>query len=147
MAIPTPIDDLTAWTTTNWEWFDLTHARRVLWPDRDYRADLDSMIGGCGTDQAAVLAFNNPAANIVAVDISRPSLDHQQYLKDKHGLHNLQVHLLPIEELSTLGRQFDLVVSTGVLHHMADPLTALKALAGRLRSDGVMARHLSQFGP
>jgi 2-polyprenyl-3-methyl-5-hydroxy-6-metoxy-1,4-benzoquinol methylase len=147
MAIPTPIDDLTAWTTTNWEWFDLTHARRVLWPDRDYRADLDSMIGGCGTDQAAVLAFNNPAANIVAVDISRPSLDHQQYLKDKHGLHNLQVHLLPIEELSTLGRQFDLVVSTGVLHHMADPLTALKALAGRLRSDGVMARYLSQFGP
>ena len=57
----------------------------------------------------------------MAVDISQPSLDHQRYLKTKHGLHNLRLQLLPIEELSTLGRQFDLVVSTGVLHHMADP--------------------------
>jgi SAM-dependent methyltransferase len=136
---PHPIDDLAAWTTTNWEWFDPAHANRVLWPDRDYRPDLDILIGGCGTNQAAVFAFNNPGANVVAVDISQPSLDHQQYLKDKHGLHNLQLHLLPIEELSTLGRQFDLVVSTGVLHHMADPLTGLKALARTLRSDGVMA--------
>ena len=136
---PPPIDDLGAWTTTNWEWFDPAHAHRVLWPDRDYRPDLDILIGGCGTNQAAVFAFNNPGANVVAVDISRPSLDHQQYLKDKHGLHNLRLHLLPIEELSTLGRQFDLVVSTGVLHHMADPLVGLKALAGCLRSDGAMA--------
>jgi SAM-dependent methyltransferase len=89
---PHPIDDLAAWTTTNWEWFDPAHANRVLWPDRDYRPDLDILIGGCGTNQAAVFAFNNPAANVVAVDISRPSLDHQQYLKGKHGLHNSQVH-------------------------------------------------------
>jgi SAM-dependent methyltransferase len=136
---PPPIDDLGVWTTTNWEWFDPAHAQRVLWPDRDYRPDLDILIGGCGTNQAAVFAFNNPGANVVAVDISRPSLDHQQYLKDKHGLHNLRLHLLPIEELSTLGLQFDLVVSTGVLHHMADPLVGVKALAGCLRSDGVMA--------
>jgi SAM-dependent methyltransferase len=136
---PPPIDDLAAWTTTNWEWFDPAHAYRVLWPDRDYRSDLDILIGGCGTNQAAIFAFNNPAANVVAIDISRPSLDHQQYLKDKHGLHNLRLHLLPIEELSTLGRQFDLVVSTGVLHHMADPLVGLKALAGCLRPDGAMA--------
>jgi cyclopropane fatty-acyl-phospholipid synthase-like methyltransferase len=60
------------------------------------------------------------------VDISRPSLDHQQYLTDKHALHNVQLRLLPIEELSTLERQFDLVVSTGFLHHMVDPLTGLK---------------------
>ena len=118
---------------TNWDWFDPTHAHRVLWPDRDYRPDLDILIAGCGTNQAAVFAFNNPGANVVAVDISQPSLDHQQYLKDKHGLHNLELHLLPIEELPTLGRQFDLVVSTGVLHHMADPLAGLKALAGCLR--------------
>jgi hypothetical protein len=32
----------------------------VRWPDRDYRTDLDILIGGCGTNQA-VFAFNNPA--------------------------------------------------------------------------------------
>ena len=136
---PPPIDDLDTWTRTNWEWFDPTHAHRVLWPDRDYRPDLDILIAGCGTNQAAVFAYNNPAANVVAVDISQPSLDHQRYLKTKHGLHNLRLQLLPIEELSTLGRQFDLVVSTGVLHHMADPLAGLKALAGVLHPDGAMA--------
>jgi 2-polyprenyl-3-methyl-5-hydroxy-6-metoxy-1,4-benzoquinol methylase len=54
----------------------------------------------------------------VAIDISQSSLDHQQYLKDKYGLRNLELHLLPIEELSMLETGFDLVVSTGVLHHM-----------------------------
>jgi SAM-dependent methyltransferase len=136
---PPPVDDLAAWSATNWDWFDPAHAHRIFWPDRDYRPDLDILIAGCGTNQAAVFAFGNPDANVVGVDISQASLDHQQYLKDKHGLANLQLHLLPIEELPTLRREFDLVVSSGVLHHMADPPTGLKALAGCLRPDGVMA--------
>ena len=77
-------------------------------------ADLDILIAGCGTNQAAVFAFNNPDAKVVAVDISQPSLDHQQHLKDKHGLQNLELRRLPIEELSTLGLDFDLMVATGV---------------------------------
>ncbi|HEY1841083.1 MAG TPA: methyltransferase [Mycobacterium sp.] len=136
---PPPVEDLVAWSATNWDWFDPVHAHRIFWPDRNYRPDLDILIAGCGTNQAAVFAFSNPDANVVGVDISQPSLDHQQYLKDKHGLSNLQLHQLPIEELPTLRRQFDLVVSTGVLHHMADPRAGLKALAGCLRPDGVMA--------
>jgi len=136
---PPPVEDLAAWSATNRDWFDPVHAHRIFWPDRDYRPDLDILIAGCGTNQAAVFAFSNPDANVVGVDISQPSLDHQQYLKDKHGLANLRLHLLPIEELPTLRRQFDLVVSTGVLHHVADPPTGLKALARCLRPDGVLA--------
>ena len=75
---------------------------------------------------------------MVAVDISQPSLDHQQYLKDKHGLFNLELHLLPIEELASLGMDFDLIVSTGVLHHMADPQAGMNAVAGCLRPDGAL---------
>ncbi len=137
-AYPQPIDDLATWIDSNWEWFDPVHAHRIQWPDRDYRPDLDVLIAGCGTNQAAVFAFTNPAAKVVAIDVSQPSLDHQQYLKEKHGLWNLELRRLPIEELPALGRDFDLVVSTGVLHHMADPLTGMKALAGCLRRDGVL---------
>ena len=136
---PQPIQDLEAWAANSWEWFDPSHAHRMLWPDREYKPDLDILIAGCGTNQAAVFAFTNPDAKVVAVDISQPSLDHQQYLKDKHGLWNLELHLLPIEELPTLGLDFDLIVSTGVLHHLADPLAGMKALAGCLRPDGVIA--------
>lgn len=135
---PHPIQDLEVWLANNWEWYDPSHAHKVLWPDREYQPDLDILIAGCGTNQAAVFAFMNPDANVVAVDISQPSLDHQQYLKDKHGLFNLELHLLPIEELGSLGRDFDLIVSTGVLHHLADPQAGMNAVAGCLRPDGAL---------
>jgi SAM-dependent methyltransferase len=135
---PQPIQDLEAWTANSWQWFDPAHAHRILWPDREYKPDLDILIAGCGTNQAAVFAHTNPAAKVVAIDVSQPSLDHEQYLKDKHGLWNLELHLLPIEELPSLGLDFDLIVSTGVLHHLADPLAGMKALAGCLRPDGAI---------
>jgi SAM-dependent methyltransferase len=135
---PEPIRDLEALPADNWHWFDPSRFDRMLWPDREYQPDLHILSAGCGTNQAAVFAYRNPGAKIVGVDISQPSLDHQQYLKDKHGLHNLELHLLPIEELPTLGLDFDLIVSTGVLHHMADPQEGMNALAGCLRRDGVI---------
>jgi SAM-dependent methyltransferase len=135
---PPPVPDLEAWVGGNWEWLDPAHAHRVLWPDREYRPDLDILIAGCGTNQAALIALTNPGARVVGVDSSQSSLDHQQYLKDKHGLWNLELHLLPVEEVPTLGLDFDLIVSTGVLHRLADPLAGLEALKGCLRQDGVM---------
>ena len=135
---PEPIQDLEAWTNSNWEWFDPLHAHSTLWPDRDYKPDLDILIAGCGTNQAAVFAYNNRSAKVVAVDISQPSLDHLQYLKDKYRLRNLELHRLPIEELSTLKLNFDLIVATGVLHLLPDPVAGMKALKGCLRRDGAL---------
>jgi SAM-dependent methyltransferase len=63
---------------------------------------------------------------------------NQEFLKQTYGLANLALHLLPIEELPTLGLDFDLIVSTGVLHHLAEPLLGMKALARCLRRDGVL---------
>jgi SAM-dependent methyltransferase len=134
---PAPIHDLDEWNAGNYDPTDPVHAHRVYWPDREYPAGLDILVAGCGTNQAACLAFKNPSAKVVAIDISQPSLDHLQYLKDKHGLQNLELHLLPIEELSALGLDFDLVVCVGVLHHLADPAKGMLALAGCLRQDGV----------
>ncbi|BBX63128.1 hypothetical protein MSAS_23020 [Mycobacterium saskatchewanense] len=135
---PPPVTDLERWTKNHWDWFDPFWAHRVLWPDRDYRPNLDILIAGCGTYQAAVYAFMNRTAKVVAIDVSRTALDHQQYLKDKHGLGNLELRLLPIEEAAALGSDFDLIVSSGVLHHLADPLAGLTALGGLLRPDGAM---------
>lgn len=135
---PPPVTDLEAWTKNHWDWFDPFWAHRILWPNREYIPDADILIAGCGTYQAAVFAFMNRAAKVVAIDISRSALDHERYLKDKHGLQNLELHLLPIEEVSALGSDFDLIVSSGVLHHMADPLAGLTALGECLRRDGAL---------
>lgn len=136
---PEPIRDLPAWLAGNWQWFDPSHAHRMFWPDRDYRPHLDILIAGCGTNQAAVFAYTNPGATVVAIDVSGASLDHQRFLKEKYGLTNLHLHRLPIEEVGTLDRDFDLIVSTGVLHHMASPEVGMQALARCLRPDGVAA--------
>ena len=136
---PDPILDLPAWTAENWQWFDPSHAHRVMWPDRPYRADMDILVAGCGTNQAAVIAFTNPDASVVAVDVSQSSLDHHEFLKEKYGLANLELHRLPIEQSDSLQRDFDLIISTGVLHHLADPGAGMSSLARCLRQDGVLA--------
>lgn len=134
---PPPTGDVEEWTAGNLDPTDPVHAHRVYWPDREYPSGLDILVAGCGANQAAYFAFKNPSAKVVAIDVSQPSLDHLQYLKDKHSLQNLEPHLLPIEELSALGLNFDLVVCVGVLHHLADPAQGMRALAGCLRLDGV----------
>jgi SAM-dependent methyltransferase len=136
---PEPIQNLEAWLANNWQWFDPSHAHRILWPDKPYQPDIDILIAGCGTNQAAVFAYTNRAAKVVAIDVSQSSLDHERYLKDRYGLKNLELHLLPIEEVGNLGHDFDLVVSTGVLHHLADPPAGMAALAGVMRPDAVAA--------
>jgi SAM-dependent methyltransferase len=136
---PEPIFDLELWLKTNWQWFDPSHAHRMFWPDRNKKAGLDILIAGCGTNQAAVFAFNNPQSKVVAIDVSQPSLNHHQFLKDKYEMKNLELHLLPIEQATELNSKFDLIVSTGVLHHLDDPQKGLDALAQCLRRDGVIA--------
>jgi len=136
---PAPIEDLPAWLESSWQWFDPSHAHRMLWPDREYREGMDILVAGCGTNQAAVIAYTNPTANVVAIDVSTASLAHHRQLADTYGLDNLELHRLPIEEVDTLGRDFDLIISTGVLHHMDDPARGMAALADRLRPDGVLA--------
>ena len=136
---PEPIIDLPSWLKNNWQWFDPSHAHRLFWPDREYRADLDILIAGCGTNQAAVFAYTNRGAKVTAIDVSKASLAHHRFLKEKYSLDNLDLHQLPIEQVGELDRDYDLVVSTGVLHHMADPKQGMKALASCLRPEGVAA--------
>ncbi len=136
---PEPIVDLPGWLAGNWQWFDPSHSWRMFWPDRDDDPAIDILVAGCGTNQAAVYAHTNPAARVVGIDVSGPSLDHHRFLKEKYDLRNLVLHLLPIEEVGTLDRDFDLVVSTGVLHHMATPEAGMQALAGALKPHGVAA--------
>ena len=136
---PAPIQDLDAWLQGSWQWFDPSHAHRLLWPDSDYQPEMHILVAGCGTNQAAVIAYTNPSAQVVAIDVSSASLDHHRWLKGRYNLTNLELHQLPIEQVASLHGDFDLIITTGVLHHMADPGAGMRALAERLRPDGVLA--------
>lgn len=117
----------------------------LLWPNREYRADLDVLIAGCGTWQAAKYAFVHPAARVVAVDVSTTSLEHTERLKQNYNLTNLTTKQVAIESVNDLDQQFDHVICTGVLHHLAAPDAGLRALRSVLKPDGAM--YLMVYAP
>ena len=135
---PPPVDNL---DRARDEWRDELRHRaeyHLLWPDRPYRADLDILVAGCGTWQAAKYAVCRPEARVVGIDVSATSLEHTEQLKRQYNLTNLETRQLPIEEAGVLADRFDLVVCTGVLHHLADPDAGLRALRRVVRRDGAL---------
>jgi SAM-dependent methyltransferase len=110
----------------------------LLWPMEKLRADRSILIAGCGTSQAAKYALREPDAHVAGIDISETSMRHTRDLQRKYGLRNLDLHRLSIEQIAELGRTFDQIVCTGVLHHLQDPDTGLRALRGVLAPNGAM---------
>lgn len=110
----------------------------IYWPEGKSLSRLRVLIAGCGTNQAAYNALTLPEAQITAIDLSDTSLGHTQYLKEKHSLNNLTLHRLNLLDVGSLNQQYDLIISTGVLHHLPDPDAGLRALRDVLVPDGIM---------
>ena len=130
------------------EWRDESRQRaefHMLWPHKLYRADMDVLVAGCGTWQAAKYALCHPAARVVGIDVSTTSLEHTERLKQKYNLTNLETRQLPIEWVDDLDHQFDLIVCTGVLHHLVDPDAGLRALRSVAKPEGAI--YLMVYAP
>ncbi|HEX5835785.1 MAG TPA: class I SAM-dependent methyltransferase [Pyrinomonadaceae bacterium] len=117
----------------------------LLWPHQQYRPEFDVLVAGCGTWQSAKFALTHPRARVVAIDVSTTSLEHTDALKQKYDLANLEVRQLPIESAAELDHQFDMIVCTGVLHHLVDPDAGLRALGSVLKPGGAM--YLMVYAP
>jgi SAM-dependent methyltransferase len=110
----------------------------LVWPTERPCRSQDILIAGCGTSQAARYALREPDARITAIDISEASLGHTRDLQQKYALKNLELYRLPIESIQEMGRSFDLIVCTGVLHHLSDPDLGLQSLRNVLKPEGAM---------
>lgn len=110
----------------------------LLWPTEKPRANRAILVAGCGTSQAAIHALREPDARITAIDISEVSLRYTRDLQRKYDLQNLDLHRLPVDQVGELGQMFDQIVCTGVLHHLPDPDTGLRALRNVLAPNGAM---------
>lgn len=136
---PAPNDNLEAFKsgggfTSGCPWNNF----HFYWPFKERTQDLDILVAGCGSSQAAKLAFFVPEARITAIDLSSDSISYTQHVLDKYQIKNVELHQMPIEDAGKLNKQFDLIVSTGVLHHLPDPDAGLKTLQELLRPDGSM---------
>jgi SAM-dependent methyltransferase len=116
-----------------------------LAPLRDLprREGLDVLIAGCGAGQHPIeTARRFPSARVLAIDLSLSSLSYAKRKTQALGLANIdyaQADLLLLgAHLGAGGRSFDLIESSGVLHHLADPMSGWRVLLSLLRPGGVM---------
>jgi SAM-dependent methyltransferase len=110
----------------------------LYWPTLPEREDLDILVAGCGSSQAAILGATLPKARIVAIDVSEASLARSEALARAHDVTNVTHLHHSLLAVGDLGRDFDYVVSSGVLHHLPDPDAGFRALHGVLRPMGSM---------
>ena len=113
-------------------------ARRFPHPRRG--APLRSiLVAGGGTGFEPLLAARqSPDARIVSLDLSRASLAYGAREAGRLGLNNVRFVQGDLLDAADLGERFDLVLASGVLHHMDDPVAGLGALAGVLEPHGLM---------
>ena len=97
------------------------------------------LVAGCGTGQhALVTASRFKNSHITAIDLSLNSLAYAKRKTDEFGITNIDYLQADILDLGMLGKQFDVIESAGVLHHMAEPLAGWKVLTDCLKPGGLM---------
>lgn len=101
--------------------------------------EADLLVAGCGTGrEAALWALRFPDARITAIDLSAASLAYARGRCAALGLDRIEFRQLDLHDVADLGRAFDFIACSGVLHHLPDPEAGWAALAAALKPGGVM---------
>lgn len=129
MTYPTYADPNSGTVFLNQELGDWTHTRIPQRPR--------IWVAGCGSNQATLTATKFPTAEIVATDISVPSLEVCERNLAQVGAKNVTLKEQSINE-ADYADEFDYIICTGVIHHNADPSIPLKRLAAGLKRDGIL---------
>jgi SAM-dependent methyltransferase len=97
------------------------------------------LIGGCGTGQHSIgTAAKFASSTVLAVDLSLASLAYAKRKTEELSVQNVEYMHADILDLGKLDRQFDIVESLGVLHHMDDPMAGWRVLTDCLKPGGLM---------
>lgn len=100
---------------------------------------IECLVAGCGTGRSTIeLAQHFADARFLAADLSKASLAYATRKTPPALAPRIDFVQADILKLETLGRSFDVINASGVLHHMADPFAAWRLLAGLLRPSGFM---------
>ena len=92
---------------------------------------------GCGTGQMA-LYLSRAQREVVGVDLSRPSLQLAVAAARRFGLERVQFVEMDLQKPALREGSFDVVYSSGVLHHTPNPRASFKTIAKLARPGGMI---------
>jgi SAM-dependent methyltransferase len=111
-------------------------------PTRQEVRILDAGCGtGCGTEYLVQL---NPQAQVVGIDLSPGALAVAKERCRRSVGDRAEFHHLSLFDVEQLPGEFDLINCVGVLHHTADPIRGIQALAAKLAPGGLL--HIFVYG-
>lgn len=117
---------------------------RMKFPRAPLRAlaagrEADVLIAGCGTGAHAIDTCRRiGGARVLAIDLSAVSLAYavRKTRELELAIDYAQADIL---RLGGIGKTFDLIEASGVLHHLADPMAGWRILLSLLKPGGIMA--------
>lgn len=97
---------------------------------------------GCGRALGLIGAATlQPEVQFTGIDINRVALAESRTAIQQRGLTNIklqEIDLMTLEGLEAPGGGFDVIHSSGVLHHMSDPAASLALLRENLAPHGML---------
>ena len=96
------------------------------------------LIAGCGTGSHPISATRYKNSNIIGVDLSLSSLGYAKRKVNELDHENIKFLHTDILHLKKLNKKFDVIESSGVIHHMKDPIEGLKILVEILEPHGFL---------
>jgi 2-polyprenyl-3-methyl-5-hydroxy-6-metoxy-1,4-benzoquinol methylase/tetratricopeptide (TPR) repeat protein len=117
---------------------------RSLFPSDAFRAVVDDrspeiLVAGCGTGQHPInTAQGSKGAKVLAIDLSMASLSYAKRKTAELGIENIEYAQADLLKLGSLGRTFDVIESSGVLHHLENPFEGWEVLLSLLKPHGLM---------
>lgn len=99
---------------------------------------LEILVAGCGTGHEPTLYANvMGGARITAIDLSPPSIAYGKRMAIKLGLDKrIDFFHGDLMKVGDMGKRFDFVASSGVLHHLKEPEKGLAAILTTLKPNG-----------
>ncbi len=99
----------------------------------------DILIAGCGTGKELVtMAKIFKKAKFLAIDLSVNSLAYAKMKTIENNVDNVEFLQCDLLSLKKLNRKFDIIISSGVIHHMENPELGFKILSSCINKNGLM---------
>ena len=97
------------------------------------------LVAGCGTGQHSIgTASRFKSSKVLAIDLSLSSLAYAARKTEEMAIKGISYMQADILELVSLDKQFDIIESSGVLHHMDNPMAGWRVLTDCLKPGGLM---------